>query len=355
MARIKTLIKEIMITELKIDFKRSRFVIAYHTYPINLVVFEKKKILGYFEWQSLTIGINKHLMFQQDTERLKNIIRHELAHYLTYIFHGPQTAAHGQEFHQVCQQYNWGSEVSKATEDPSLTLNDSQFNELDETSKLFEKIKKLLKLASSDNPHESALATAKANSLLLKYNLQHSHSLEPEEDIYMMRVLEKKRISGKISAIMQILQKFFVAPVLNYGHKIVYLEVVGTKFNVELANYVAKFLDYELDSLWKAERLKHPYLKGATAKKSFMLGVAKGHISKIDKTQETQSSSRDLVVLDHQLKVMQSIVYPKLRYSFSKQSKECASSMQAGFKSGQNLSINPGLTNSQKTVKKIDY
>src|SRR5690606_34918991 len=138
-----------------------------------------------------------------------------------------------------------------------------------EAEKVYSKIKNLLKLATSSNPHEAELATLKANQLLIKYNLTHSDYLQNDEALfYVHRILSQKKKSAKLSAIYDIIKHFMVRPVLRYTKKGVYLEITGTKTNIELSDYIASFLDRELEGLWKKEQKLFPHLKGLKNKNS---------------------------------------------------------------------------------------
>ncbi len=95
-------------------------------------------------------------------QQLHDVIRHELAHYLTFINHGAQAPSHGAEFRALCAQMGWGEEVYKAT-----TCLDGGRNAPDiEESGVFRKVQKLMALATSSNKNEAELAMIKSQQLL---------------------------------------------------------------------------------------------------------------------------------------------------------------------------------------------
>ena len=55
-----------------------------YSYPIKAVIFNNKKMLGYFDSHFYEIGFHECLM-QVNEELLHDIIRHELGHYITFI------------------------------------------------------------------------------------------------------------------------------------------------------------------------------------------------------------------------------------------------------------------------------
>jgi len=135
-----------------VDFiaRRSRFSYRGATYPLVFVVFEHTTKLGFFHPALFEIGINRRIMIQANQNDLLNLIRHELAHYITWIETGGRGQAHGNEFREICRKYGWGKEVyasmceiEKAIETPL------------EEDRLLQKIKKLLALGTSNNVHEA--------------------------------------------------------------------------------------------------------------------------------------------------------------------------------------------------------
>jgi len=159
-----------------------------------------------------------------------------------------------------------------------------------------------LALASSDNAHESEMATLKANELLLEHNLEltkaHDQSQTEQELVCVARVLEAARKNAKHVTIYEILKTFYVSPVFNHGRGVFYLEVVGDRTSVELADYVAHFLDHELEILWMQTQKENPKLKGKSAKNSFLRGVAKGYIEKIELQKIQKASKNELMVIE---------------------------------------------------------
>lgn len=342
-SRVRALVRDIVNNEMKLKMKKSRIFYKGILYPLNIVVFEDNSRLGYFDSRSYELGLSKKLMYTAKDEVMKNILRHELAHFMCYLLFGPQVL-HGEEFHEVCRQFGWGSEVYAAyanIEAENLKAND----ENNKTEKLLAKLKKLLALASSDNIHERELATLKANQLLLEHNLDLTKETHTKDEIvYVKRVLESTRKSTKHVAIYEILKTFFVSPVFNHGRGVFYLEVIGDKTSVELADYVANFLDHELDVIWKETQKEHKKLKGLAAKNSFMNGVAKGYVEKIQKQKTTLATGTDLVAIEKNIQKNLRIVYPRIGHSSLSGGRHDADAHNAGKIKGGNLSIKPGIS-----------
>lgn len=350
-SRVRNLAREIVNSEMKLKMERSRIFYKGILYPLNIVVFEDNSRLGYFDSRSYELGLSKKLMYTAKEEVLKNILRHELAHFMCYLLYGPQVL-HGEEFHNACKSFGWGPEVYSAY--ANIDLENSRIeDENEKTEKLLQRLKKLLALASSDNAHERELATLKANQLLLEHNLDLSKSHSHENEIvYVKRVLEASRKSAKHVAIYEILKTFFVSPVFNHGRGIFYLEVIGDKTSVELADYVAHFLDSELEVIWKQTQKENPNLKGKSSKNSFLSGVAKGYVEKIEKQKSTLATGLDLVAIEKNIQKNLRIVYPRIGHSSLSGGMHNADAHNAGKVKGSNLSIKPAL-NSGKSGRTL--
>lgn len=353
LSRVRSDVREIVNTEIGLKMDRSR--ILYHGvfYPLNIVVFEDNTRLGYFDSRTYELGLSKKLMYKAKGEVLKNIIRHELAHFLCFIELGPQIL-HGEEFHQLCRRFNWGPEVYTAY--ANIDLENEKINDPDlKSEKILERLKKLLALATSDNIHEKELATLKANQLLLEHNLDltKNNRNADEEIIYVKRVLESSRKTAKHIAIYEILKTFYVSPVFNHGHGVFYLEVIGDKTSVELADYVANFLDHELEIIWKHTQKENPKLKGTASKNSFLRGVAKGYTQKIEEQKSTLASGFELVTIERNIANNLKIVYPRIGHS-SSSGMHNEEAHKEGQARGKKLSIKPGIGNQASKIFLLD-
>lgn len=341
--RLKAEVKSILMTEMGIEVKRSRFLFNGFLYPFSLVTFESPKQLGYFNAENYQIGINKNLVYLAKPEVLKNILRHELAHLYTFLTLGPDHQAHGSSFKDACKRFGWGPEVSNAYADLS---SENKLSSAPEFEKILSRIEKLLNLAKSANQHEATAATAKANELLMKYNLNlfNKNPSEIEEEVFVKNIYEAKRTNVQMNALYEIIEHFYVQPVLNRSNKKVYLEVIGSKVNVEMADYLAKFMTSEFERLYK-----NSGLKGTSAKNSFIRGIAEGFSSKIKKQKLSDPALKnDLIKLDKVLKSQVQMVYNRMGTSSSTAKKVDQNARALGLKAGKSLKIKKGLSESKK-------
>ena len=328
--KVKKEAQAILKNEMALKCGIRRFWVKNIGYPFHFVVFEHPTKMGYFDSEMYEIGVNKCFLFEPD-ENLKDLLRHELAHYLTFITYGPSAPHHGKEFHHICALYGWKTEVARATVPPSKQK---------QSLRILEKVQKLFALSNSHHAHEAQLAMLKARELLLKYHLNHVPEDNDEMEIH--RLFKQKRSSMKLQAIASILKHFFIYPVFNHGKGCVYLEIFGDPINVEIAIYVGHFLEKELEKLWK-----NSHLKGLRAKNSFFRGIANGYDEKM---KPSASQEQAVISLENQLVKAASKAYPHLSMTFSRSYVDVKAT-QLGKDRGKKLMIRPGLREKSTTLK----
>jgi hypothetical protein len=351
---IKSIIKDILSKEVFLRVTGERFYDRRleSTYPINVVIYNNKTMLGYFGADFYELGFHELLMHSSKA-RLRNIIRHELAHYITFINYGSQIQPHGSEFRAFCQRTGWSEEVYSATE----SIDESGGVPVVEDSAILRKVQKLMALASSSNANEAEQAMVKSQQLLLKHNIDSKYmESDDDEKVFLKRILKEKRENAKMRSIARILKTFFVSVVYTRGGDFTYLEVVGSTVNVEIADYVAGFLHGELDKLWSHAQRQHKGLKGVVAKNSFFFGIAKGYCNKIDslKKEYHQDVANALMVIEKKLVEAQAMIYPRLTSSRSNGS-YCQASSALGEQVGRKLNINPALNTGSQESGAIGY
>ena len=338
--------KNILEKEVGVKVTQGRFWNYEKTfsYPLSIVIYNHKACLGYFDPVFLELGFHSAWAFKR-LEELKDVIRHELAHYLAFIKYGGDIEAHGKEFKELCLSFGWNETVYRASK---------EFENLKSCEKeedKVRKIKKLLALSSSSNSFEAQQALLKARELMI-----HSAytSIDSQEEIfYLKRVLKQKAVEGKMRAIAKICETFFVSCVFFKTEQAIYLELLGSYEHVQIGEYVAQYLDKELENHYQKAKQESLYLKGLGAKNAFFLGVAKGYIAKVNQgAAAIKSSEKALILLDKQLATAKQLAYKKLR-SLKTYGKKNLSAELLGQSCGKSLSIKPAVTSVQKGVTKL--
>lgn len=343
---IKKMAVEILSQELGLKTGRDRFYDREkkYSYPIRIVMYNHQKMLGYFDPNFYELGFHECLM-QTSRETLKNVIRHELAHYVVFIQEGGAVLPHGCEFKSFCKQAGWGDEVSRST-----ACLDGGRETLDGVEKsVLRKVQKLMALASSASSNESEQAMIKSRQLLLKNNLAFQEG-GLEERFVLKRVLQRKKEDAKMRAIARILSTFFVSIVFRKGKGSICLEILGESANVEIGEYVADVLQKELDRLWETAK-QNVSSQGMNAKNSFFLGVAKGYCQKVEVLQKEDglNAAKALMVIEKKLAEAKRMAYSRLS-SLAKGACPCPFSASLGEKMGRSLQIRPAVESAQEVL-----
>jgi Protein of unknown function (DUF2786)/SprT-like family len=350
-ANINSILKDVLSKEVGLKVFNDRFYDRrqQYSYPINPVVFNDNSKLAYFDSNFYELGFHECLM-NSSTEQLHNIIRHELAHYITWINYENTVMPHGVEFQAFCLSMGWGEEVYRAT----TCLDNGPCDSTMEESGILRKVQKLMALASSSNTNEAEQAMLKSQQLLLKHNINSTSLLEDNnEKIILKRIMKQKKKSAKMRSIAMILKTFFVNAIYSRGGGFTYLEISGSSVNVEIAEYVANILHHEFEKLWICAKRQHTNLKGTIAKNSFFLGIAQGYCDKINflKKEHNSDTANALIIIEKKLENASSMVYSRLTANRSSGS-YCSDSSKLGEQAGRDLNINQAINSSPKNSEK---
>lgn len=337
---IKNIIKDILVNEVHLKVVGNRFYNKKQTisYPIHIAIYHSKGVLGYFDSSFYELGFNECLKFAQE-DLLKNIIRHELAHYLTFIERGNVAQPHGPEFKECCEKLMWGEEVYRA----SICLENR--SEGQEESSVLRKVKKLMALGSSSNKNEQEQAVIKSQQLLLKHNIEPKYVEGDEEVYFLKRIMKQGKKTAKMCAIGRILETFYVSIVYHRASDGTYLEILGDKVGVEIAEYVAGVLNIELENFW--EQTPKP-----AHKNSFFLGIAKGYCHKIENLKKDYSIDVNtaLIVVEKKLCEARNMAY-KILSNTRSSGKYCGKSSAMGEQIGKQLNIHPAIQSVNKILQ----
>jgi hypothetical protein len=224
--------------------------------------------------------------------------------------------------------------------------------------KLIEKIQKLLALATSPNENEAKAASAKAQELMIKYNLEVSElEVKPEVGVEVFHQADNNIVSFKDKVIASILNDHFnVYIIINvegkgrfFGNKFMRpkcLKVAGTKENIEIAKYVFDYLSVAFENAWKV--YKKETNAPASAKNAFFDGLTSG-FKKTLKQNEKVCEEKGLVVVKD----------PSLKEQFGKTRKATctarsdANAAMAGFEAGQKMKIAKAVGTTENSNKML--
>lgn len=251
---------------------------------------------GHWDKERKSILLSEELIIKYSWDIVLQVLKHEMAHQVVSdVFRVEE--GHGNYFKQACKMLGLDDAFCKA----SISMEEQfvhwkqQKTESEEES-LLNKIQKLLNLAQSSNEHEAALAMEKVQELYEKYNIQKIKMGQNNNYFSLTLNFKKKRIPITHSVASYILQQhFFVRvihsslydPLEDANHKTI--EIMGTRQNVLMAEYVFHFLIERLELLWqnysKQKKLSVKY------KLSFQRGILEGFLKKLDASKEIRTQS----------------------------------------------------------------
>lgn len=157
-----------------------------------------------------------------------------------------------------------------------------------ETEKVLNRIRKLLSLAQSTNEHEALLAMSRVREIYARHNMEQMPHRSKDEFVHWVVSTGKRRFEAWELKILSILIAFFFVRVLTLeqfealtGEKKQAFELIGTRENVLMAEYVYHFLCQQLDFLLS----QNPQIRGRKLsrleKNSYRLGILDGFAKKL--------------------------------------------------------------------------
>lgn len=261
---------------------------------LNVSLFSGKLVLPQLEWsensgewgawvrEHRTLRICVHLL-RESWGALVEVLKHEMAHQYVDEVEGLPLGEgpHGQTFSAVCQARGIDPRASGTPDSAEPESEEGRRRQ-----SLLSRIHKLLSLAQSDNEHEAHAAMAKAQRMMLKYNLEVA--LGPSQ--YTFRHIGKP--TGRRMAwqrlLSSVLTDHFFVEIIVVPHYLPeekkrgsVLEACGTRENLDIASYAHDFLERAALGLWRKHK-REQGLRRDTEKQSFLYGVISGFNEKLE-------------------------------------------------------------------------
>lgn len=307
---------------------------------------------GSWDPEIRTIQISSFLIESYPWQIVLEVFKHEMAHqYVNDLFDSDEL--HGPLFRLACDKLgvaDWAAKSESELDPPANTIDHSPLSQ--EEERLLGRVEKLLNLATSSNEHEAALAMQRVQELYAKYNLDRLESRRHSGMAYLIINLRKKKIERHLSAIASLLNDFFFVEVVHASlfdaedlceYKI--LELLGTRENVLMAEYVYHFLCNQLRALWNGNRSS--LRPGMRARNSFYLGVLAGFREKLERPTLSQATGVTALTVpdDPELQKYLSYRYPRLVRIGHGRRRHDGSSFEAGREHGRSLVLHRGIAN----------
>jgi len=308
-----------------------------------------KSKLGYWSSEKNEICLSLDFVLNVPWDSVREVLHHEMAHqYADRVMQARHETPHGPLFQKACH-------LLRANPDASghyTSLHERVYTEPHQTDdRIMLRIKKLMALSESANPHEAQSAMSKAHALLFKYNIQ---LLERNESRHFESVFigtPKLRHPREEYFIASLLQDFYFiqgiwipAYVTQKSKTGRVLEISGTPQNIRIASYVYDFIKQYIRTKWAA------YNKDNTLNRyrqsDFAVGVIEGFRSKLESRKPVKPSAPagryPVTIEDPLLTKYFSHRYPNV-HRFRKQSGGHKHVYNEGKKIGKRMVIYKGI------------
>jgi hypothetical protein len=245
------------------------------------------------------ITISTQLIEQYPWPVVVEVLKHEVAHQMVTDVYG-RTEAHGSAFALCCDHLCVSPQVRAASGPlPRTIASWREPPEGAETDKLLARAEKLLALAASSNEHEASLAMQRVRELYARHNLESAQ--RTPDYVACTITLGKQRFEAHESRIVGLLMEHFFVRALFLDsfdpeamRTVKAFELIGTRENVAMAEYVFHFLRNTLDALWRRHRVATRV--PARSRRDYMLGVVAGFRSRLA-AQGKQTAPEDRALL----------------------------------------------------------
>lgn len=319
----------------------------------GIVIVDMEKTLGLWDPNLKEIRMARHLVREGRWDSVVEVLRHEMAHQLASTF--PEAVletAHGPLFADCCILLNANPKASGSYQ----TLEERVWSEDGgDDDRIMVKVKKLMALAASQNPHEAALAAAKAGELIARYNIEAIESKQSRQfESIIITPATLKRSQAQTLAALIVDQHYFVESVwipvyVSEKKKMgMALEISGTRANLKIADYVFDFLLSYARRSWLEYKSINPSCR---SRSGYMTGVVNGFRETLDakkssagKRGDSDSGNALVVPRDHQLDAYVGCRYPSLRRSGIYHGSTSRDAYSSGFSKGRGLVVSKAVT-----------
>ncbi|MDR3204631.1 MAG: DUF2786 domain-containing protein [Deltaproteobacteria bacterium] len=362
-AKIKTIWTEML---LKVYFAYMTKIAAFRAKkisPAGIIIFNHSDFQwGYWDCRNRNIGISWKLIEESPWDVVEGVVGHETAHQLVSDLASSSyktEPSHGATFQFICSQLHLDPIYQRAKIDYKESgLPPSIFEpQKSEDNPILEKVKKLLALTSSPEPHEAATALAMAGKLMARHNIEMMSLREASPELFERRrfCLKTVKFAPEDTYVAMILRDhFFVYTIFTYYYDALQnktlscLDILGRRVNLIMAEHVFYFLKERCLTLWEAHKpiAKAQGEQGLGAKNSFIRNLLLSFHEKLlkvareDQTKDQKMTSALILSQDSALEQFKREKYPHLISRSTASTRVVAPNCAlAGKEAGQALTI----------------
>jgi hypothetical protein len=330
--------------------------------PAVIALVDSETFWGRWEPQTRRILISRKLVTEHSWFSVRSILRHEMAHQYATEWHDSLSHHHDDLFRECCRKLGVPSEFSGAS--ASLQDHPLEWKTLqreDSVQKLLNKVEKLLALATSSNEHEALLAMQKVREIYARHNLDESLRQGMSDSyrrmVHLLICHKKKRIEAHQSQICGILVGYFFVRVIfckefdaKTGEEYQAFQLIGSRENVLMAEYVYHFLLNQTDFLMRERRKQFGKLT-PLATKSYRLGILQGFEAKLKESDRV--GDQDMIAMGQALTAIKDdprieeyleTVFPRLQTRGSTSQYIDGNSYAAGTAAGGKITLHRGVS-----------
>ena len=352
--------------QLYIEFDRICFQYKINLKKPLIVIDDLKSSWGHWDPIRKIITLSSQLVKDYSWDIVIGILKHEIAHLIvTEVFFASDI--HGESFKKACDLIGVPKEYCKA----NLSLENKlihwkqEENQNDDIT-ILRKVEKLLSLAQSANEHEALLAMEKVQDLYAKYNIKRLQEGTESQFYSLVINFKKKTTPSTFLHIASLIQgHYFVNvifselydPLCDESHKTI--EILGTRHNVLMAEFVFYFLKERIDTLW-VNYQKEKFIQGRY-KLSYQKGILVGFQSKLNNIKK----EREKNIINNNMKEVESIhslikiedtklneftkkMFPRLCKKDSSSSRVYSEHYDEGKTEGKKITLNKPMSTSKK-------
>jgi len=219
--------------------------------PIIELTSDSRDHWGRINYQTGVMMINRKKLRNYPWEATRQVIGHEMAHLLArhWAEGSGQIRSHGEMFKKACTTLELEYSDGHSCED--MVRLSAFAGKKDKAARL---VRKLLALGDSSNQEESAAALAKAQELMLRYNIKESDKSTTDR-IFVVRPVGRamKMTPTYLWVLANIVKEnYFVNTIrTSQGYKTKIFELYGTPENVDVAEYVWHCLLQQGEQFWE--------------------------------------------------------------------------------------------------------
>ena len=337
----------------------------YHKVSLRPPVIQIEDLVSRWgQWDPFfrSITLNKRLILEHSWDVVLEILKHEMAHqYVTEVLLCQADNTHGDAFGEACRRLGvapWAAKAGGVIPKEIPSLRERVMTGDDE--RLLLKAEKLLALAQSGNEHEAVLAMQRVRELYAKYDIERLRANRSGVMDSLIICRHRKKNEPHEAMIYALLNEHFFVKVVHTSlyfapdqTKYKAAELLGTRQNLLMSEYVFHFLLRQCERLWLTHK-KATRCSGRL-RRSYLLGVLHGFSEKLS-AQAIQSKvagdlgitaleSKALVVLrNRELDDYVETRFPRLATSSRRSARVDHDMYARGKVAGQSITIHRGVT-----------